>query len=89
MNRRSEAKENNRVSNAVVGLLVLISLALFAGSIKADEVFKFKNPSFSGIGTGAHYLTIERTNDSEIGEMSKPSMGINNATLRSALVHPS
>lgn len=59
MNKRSEAKENNRVSNAVVGLLVLISLALFAGSIKADEVFKFKNPSFSGIGTGAHYLTIE------------------------------
>ena len=26
----------------------------------ADEIkFGFKNPSFSGIGTGAHYLTIE------------------------------
>ena len=24
-----------------------------------NEVFEFKNPSFSGIGTGAHYLTIE------------------------------
>lgn len=37
-----------------VGLLVLSPAAL------ADEmVFKFKNPSFSGIGTGAHYLTIE------------------------------
>ena len=57
MNRRSEAKENNRVSNAVVGLLVLISLALFAGSIKADEVFKFKNPSFSGIGTCLLYTS--------------------------------
>ena len=28
--------------------------------VLADEIkFKFKNPSFSGIGTGAHYLTIE------------------------------
>ena len=25
----------------------------------ADIVHEFKNPSFSGIGTGAHYLTIE------------------------------
>jgi len=37
-----------------LGLLILSPAAL------ADElVFKFKNPSFSGIGTGAHYLTIE------------------------------
>lgn len=37
-----------------LGLLFMSPLAL------ADEmVFKFKNPSFSGIGTGAHYLTIE------------------------------
>ena len=29
-------------------------------SSTADEIkFKFKNPSFSGVGTGAHYLTIE------------------------------
>ena len=33
---------------------------LFTGSLSADEItHKFKNPSFSGIGTGAHYLTIE------------------------------
>ena len=31
-----------------------------SSSLLADEiVHKFKNPSFSGIGTGAHYLTIE------------------------------
>lgn len=34
-------------------------LAIFSFSLQADEVFKFKNPSFSGIGSGAHYLTIE------------------------------
>ena len=38
---------------------ILVAL-LFTGSLSADEItHKFKNPSFSGIGTGAHYLTIE------------------------------
>ena len=33
---------------------------IFSFGAYADEiVHKFKNPSFSGIGTGAHYLTIE------------------------------
>jgi hypothetical protein len=33
---------------------------LLINPLWADEiVFKFKNPSFSGIGTSAHYLTIE------------------------------
>ena len=38
-----------------------ISLVLlFAVSVSADEmVHKFKNPSFSGVGTSSHYLTIE------------------------------
>lgn len=43
---------------AFVGIL-LIGLILVQ-NIKADEiVHKFKNPSFSGIGTSSHYLTIE------------------------------
>jgi hypothetical protein len=37
-----------------------ISLLLLCVSVSADEmVHQFKNPSFSGIGTSAHYLTIE------------------------------
>ena len=29
-------------------------------SVQADEMtHKFKNPSFSGVGTSSHYLTIE------------------------------
>lgn len=39
----------------VVLILVFFTLQVFAEPI----VHKFKNPSFSGIGTGAHYLTIE------------------------------
>ena len=46
-------------------LLLILSLALFGTllisvSLKADEMtHKFKNPSFSGVGTSSHYLTIE------------------------------
>ena len=41
-------------------LPVAFVLSIFSFSLSADEIkFKFKNPSFSGQGTGAHYLTIE------------------------------
>ena len=44
--------------------LVFIGFVLFFGiiavNLKADTItFKFKNPSFSGINTSSHYLTIE------------------------------
>ena len=44
--------------------LVFIGIALFLGilgvNLKADTItFKFKSPSFNGIGTSSHYLTIE------------------------------
>ncbi len=38
---------------------MMTSLVLLASVVNADIVHKFKNPSFSGVGTGAHYLTIE------------------------------
>tara|TARA_R100000231_G_C5215012_1_gene131695 strand:- start:22 stop:507 length:486 start_codon:yes stop_codon:yes gene_type:complete len=45
----------------IAGLLsIFFFLVLLTNPLWADEiVFKFKNPSFSGIGTSAHYLTIE------------------------------
>lgn len=41
--------------NLEVSILLLLSGVLHASPIVHD----FKNPSFSGVGTGAHYLTIE------------------------------
>ena len=39
---------------------VLACILLVSTNVVADElVMKFKNPSFSGIGTSSHYLTIE------------------------------
>ena len=41
-------------------LPIAFLFSIFSFSLSADEIkFKFKNPSFSGQGTGAHYLTIE------------------------------
>ena len=40
--------------------LGFVFVVLIAFSAQADEIkFKFKSPSFSGVGTSAHYLTIE------------------------------
>jgi len=41
----------------IIGLIITIIISMF---VHSDEmVHKFKNPSFSGVGTSAHYLTIE------------------------------
>jgi len=41
-------------------ILLVLFLVLFSNYVFTDEmVFKFKSPSFSGINTSQHYLTIE------------------------------
>ena len=51
-----------KITGTHLGLLVIVGYFLIAttADLQADELkFKFKSPSFSGSGTGAHYLTIE------------------------------
>ena len=41
-------------------ILALISVLFVVAALSADEMtHKFKNPSFSGVNTSSHYLTIE------------------------------
>ena len=45
-------------------IIIIWALILFVGitvtNVKADTItFKFKSPSFSGVNTSSHYLTIE------------------------------
>ena len=49
----------DKLEITTLGTIFLISILAISNPVEADEVFKFKNPSFSGQGTGAHYLTIE------------------------------
>jgi len=48
------------LKKVLVSSAIIFVLFLHAQNVYADEIkFGFKNPSFSGVGTGAHYLTIE------------------------------
>ena len=44
----------------IICLLGLANVVLLSLTLNADEMtHEFKNPSFSGVGTSSHYLTIE------------------------------
>lgn len=49
----------DKVEVGLLGTIFVISILAVSPNMNADVVHKFKNPSFSGVGTGAHYLTIE------------------------------
>ena len=71
----------------VAGLIAIFGLSLYGVSpaMSADEiVHKFKNPSFSGIGTGAHYLTIENQEHSRKKAIEDALEAAKNAAEREA-----
>ena len=60
MQGKKKMKIKDSLELTALVCIFCISLFGITGNVMADEiVHQFKNPSFSGIGTGAHYLTIE------------------------------
>ena len=59
--KQKEAREEKfKTWFPVFGVVFIRFAVLFSAFAKADEmVHKFKSPSFSGINTSSHYLTIE------------------------------
>jgi hypothetical protein len=58
MNKKEKLREQAEIITLVS--IFLISILAVSPNVDASPiVHEFKNPSFSGIGTGAHYLTIE------------------------------
>ena len=64
MKRKNGNEKDTIASAAVAGLFIFFALAFVNNAFSSELVFKFKNPSFSGIGTGAHYLTVENQEQS-------------------------
>lgn len=61
---KKEIEKEELSKDRIVWLIMFIGIILIIGvfviNVKADQVvFKFKNPSFSGVNTSSHYLTIE------------------------------
>ena len=58
--RRKDSKSRKLLSGVIALALLIVAFLFFTGKIEADEIkFGFKNPSFSGVGTSSHYLTID------------------------------
>ena len=54
------AAEKYRICVSVCFIALVLILGIIGVNVKADTItHKFKNPSFSGINTSSHYLTIE------------------------------
>ena len=52
--------KKRQLNTIIFFVLLVICLLLFSNFVFTDEmVFKYKSPSFSGINTSQHYLTIE------------------------------
>ena len=57
---KTSEKEKDMVIKIVAVIGITLFVAIFVQNVKADTItHKFKNPSFSGINTSSHYLTIE------------------------------
>jgi len=55
-----EELEKTRIAWFVIAVGLALVIGIFVQNLKADQiVHKFKSPSFNGIGTSSHYLTIE------------------------------
>ena len=55
-----EELEKYRLTISLVFIGFVLFFGIMALNLKADQiVHKFKSPSFNGVGTSSHYLTIE------------------------------
>ena len=58
--RRTTEEEKDKIIWAVLFIGIVLIIGIFVQNLRADQiVHKFKSPSFNGIGTSSHYLTIE------------------------------
>jgi len=58
--KRKKETEKDKLIQWVCFIGVVLFLAIFVQQVIADQiVHKFKSPSFNGVGTSSHYLTIE------------------------------
>ena len=59
LKKQNEA-EKQKIIEIVFTIGIILFLGIFISNVAADQiVHKFKSPSFNGVNTSSHYLTIE------------------------------
>ena len=57
---KKEQKEKDLLLKVLVCIGAVLFIGVFAVNVKSDQItHKFKSPSFNGVNTSSHYLTIE------------------------------
>ena len=65
-------KKNSNLSETIVIVGLVFVLSIVAVNVNASPiVHEFKNPSFSGIGASAHYLTIDEQETKRRDELAE------------------
>jgi len=64
MPKKVLSKKDREEQNFLYKIIIIVGIILIAGvisvNVQADQItHKFKSPSFNGINTSSHYLTIE------------------------------
>lgn len=59
MNKKRKQKIRSQSEVATLVTIFVLSIIAVSPAQATEIVHKFKNPSFSGIGTASHYLTVE------------------------------
>ena len=60
LKRKKEEAEKYKILWLVMAVGIALIIGIFVQNLKADQItHKFKSPSFNGMGTSSHYLTIE------------------------------
>jgi len=60
LKRRQDETEKTKILWFIIFIAIALVVGIFVQNLKADQiVHKFKSPSFNGVNTSSHYLTIE------------------------------
>ena len=92
--RRPKLKDRNfdedgykdeKIANGVLIALAVLCFSSISYDIAADEIkHKFKSPSFSGVGTSSHYLTIDSQEISKKDALKAEIKALEDAAKREA-----
>jgi hypothetical protein len=84
MNKRKKQKIQSQSEVAMLLTIFVLSIIAISPVDASEIVHKFKNPSFSGIGTASHYLTVENQEFSRKKQIEEALVAAEKAAQREA-----